>query len=213
MSFQLRILAVDDDPLILTLLEQAFASLGYEVRVADSAAAARKIARDFDPDVAVLDVDLGAGPDGFDLATALKTASPGLAVVFLTNVAEPKLVGKSARTLPAGAGYLLKSQVKETRALAVAIEQVSKGAGKAHRDDLRVSHSMKALSHSQLQVIKLLAAGKSNDEIAQIRGTTVRAVRFILARAFRALGLPEDGGSERRVQAAIEYIRAAGLSR
>jgi DNA-binding NarL/FixJ family response regulator len=210
-DFQLRILAVDDDPLILALLEQVFVSLGYEVKVADSAAGARKIARDFDPDVAVLDVDLGAGPDGFDLATALKTASPGLAIVFLTNVAEPKLVGKSTRALPAGAGYLLKSQIRDAHALASAIEQVSKGAGKAHRDDLRVGHSMKALSHSQLQVIKLLAAGKSNEEIAQIRGTTVRAVRFILVRAFRALGLPEEGGSERRVQAALEYIRAAGL--
>jgi DNA-binding NarL/FixJ family response regulator len=210
-DFQLRILAVDDDPLILTLLEQVFASLGYEVMVANSAASARKIARDFDPDVAVLDVDLGAGPDGFDLATALKTSSPGLAVVFLTNVAEPKLVGKSAKSLPAGAGYLLKSQVRDARALAKVIEQVSKGAGKSHRDDLRLGHSMKALSQSQLQVIKLLAAGKSNEEIAQIRGTTVRAVRFILARAFKALGLPDEGGSERRVQAALEYIRVAGL--
>ena len=109
MNFNLRILTVDDDPLVSTLLKQTLQGMGYEVQVAHSAADASKVAKTFDPDIAIVDVDLGAGPDGFDLATALKTASPALAVVFLTNVSDPRLAGKTARNLPAGAGYLLKS--------------------------------------------------------------------------------------------------------
>ena len=210
-GFELRVLAVDDDPFVSALLEQALKSLGYEVAVAHAASTARKVARVFDPDVAILDVDLGQGPDGFDLATILKTDSPGLAIVFLTNLADPKVVGKTSRALPAGSGYLLKSQVRDSLKLADAIEEVSRGLGSKHREDLQATHSLKQLSRTQLQVVQLVAGGKSNEEIALIRGTTVRAVRFTLTRAFRAIGIDEDGGSERRVKAAIEYIRVAGL--
>jgi len=210
-SFQLRVLAVDDDPFVLALLDQALKSLNYEVAVAYTASAARKVARVFDPDVALLDVDLGPGPDGFDLATVLKTDSPGLAIVFLTNLADPKVVGKTTKALPAGSGYLLKSQLRDSLKLASVIEEVSRGLGSKHREDLQSTHSLKKLSRTQLQVVQLIAAGKSNEEIALIRGTTVRAVRFTLTRAFRAIGIDEDGGSERRVKAAIEYIRVAGM--
>jgi DNA-binding NarL/FixJ family response regulator len=210
-NFNLRILAVDDDPLVSTLLKQTLQGMGYDVETAHSAAEASKVAKVFDPDIAIVDVDLGAGPDGFDLATALKNASPALAVVFLTNVSDPRLAGKTTRNLPAGAGYLLKSKMGDSRELGNAIEEVARGRGKNFRDDLQVSHPLKKLSNSQLEVVRLLANGKSNEEIALIRGTTVRAVRLILVRAFKALGISESGGSERRVQAALEYMKVAGI--
>jgi len=235
-NFNLRILAVDDDPLVSTLLKQTLQAMGYDVETAHSAAEASKVAKSFDPDIAIVDVDLGAGPDGFDLATALKNASPALAVVdlgagpdgfdlatalknaspalavvFLTNVSDPRLAGKTTRNLPAGAGYLLKSKMGDSRELGNAIEEVARGRGKNFRDDLQVSHPLKKLSNSQLEVVRLLANGKSNEEIALIRGTTVRAVRLILVRAFKALGISESGGSERRVQAALEYMKVAGI--
>ena len=97
--------------------------------------------------------------------------------------------------------------------LSSAIDQVSRGKGKQLRDDLTSENSLSGLSRSQLDVIDLLARGMSNEEIAQIRGTTVRAVRLILVRAFKAMGIDEQGGSERRVKAAIEYLKAAGLPR
>jgi DNA-binding NarL/FixJ family response regulator len=99
----------------------------------------------------------------------------------------------------------------DSRELGKAIEEVARGRGKFFRDDLQVAHPLKVLSNSQLEVIRLLAAGKSNEEIALIRGTTVRAVRLILVRAFKALGINEAGGSERRVQAALEYMKVAGI--
>lgn len=211
MNFNLRILAVDDDPLVSTLLQQTLQAMGYEVQVAHSAAEASKEAKAFDPDIAIIDVDLGPGPDGFDLATALKNASPALAVVFLTNVSDPRLAGKTTRNMPAGSGYLLKSKMGDSRELGTAIEEVARGRGKNFRDDLQVSHPLKKLSNSQLDVVRLLATGKSNEEIALIRGTTVRAVRLILVRAFKALGISELGGSERRVQAALQYLKVAGI--
>lgn len=213
MDFTLRILVVDDEPLVTALLKETLKSLGYEVETAGSAAEAKTRAKAFDPDLAILDVDLGSGPDGIDLATSLKHSSPALAIIFLTNVAEPKFAGKSAKNLPNGAAYLHKLRMGDSSLLSSAIDQVSRGKGKQLRDDLTSENALSGLSRSQLDVIDLLARGMSNEEIAQIRGTTVRAVRLILVRAFKAMGIDEQGGSERRVKAAIEYLKAAGLPR
>lgn len=213
MAIGLKILAVDDEPLVLTLLGETLRSQGHEVTTATDAASAKKACSGFDPDLAILDVDLGSGPDGFDLATSLRHASPTLAILFLTNVAEPRLAGKSAKSLPAGYGYLLKSNLGDSNFLNAAIIGVARGAGKQFRENLESGNTLHNLSRSQLQVVQLLAMGKSNEEIAQIRNTTIRAVRLILVRAFKAMGISEQGGPERRVQAAIQYLKATGFSR
>jgi DNA-binding NarL/FixJ family response regulator len=98
----------------------------------------------------------------------------------------------------------------DTATLDEIIKQVSRGRGSEYRDDLIVENPLSELSRSQLDVVRLLAQGKSNEEIAEIRGTTVRAVRMILVRAFQALGINEDAGPEKRVQAAIKYLKTAG---
>jgi len=213
MSIGLKILAVDDEPLVLTLLSETLKAQGHEVVTASDAASAKKVSAGFDPDLAILDVDLGSGPDGFDLATSLRHSSPTLAILFLTNVAEPRLAGKSIKSLPAGYGYLLKSKLGDSRLLSAAIIGVARGAGKQFRDHVDSDVALNKLSRSQLQVIQLLAMGKSNEEIAQIRNTTVRAVRLILVRAFKVMGIQEQGGPERRVQAAIQYLKATGFPR
>lgn len=209
----MKILAVDDEGLVLTLLAETLKAQGYDVQTASDAATARKVASAFDPDLAILDVDLGVGPDGFDLATTLKHSNPALAIIFLTNVAEPRLAGKSPKSLPAGYGYLLKSKLGDSKALTAAIQGVARGGGKNFRDNLATDYPLGGLSRSQLQVIQLLAQGKSNEDIALIRNTTVRAVRLILVRAFKVMGIPEQGGPERRVQAAVEYLKVTGFTR
>lgn len=213
MTFGLKILAVDDEPLVLTLLSETLKAQGYEVTTATDASSAKRACANFDPDLAILDVDLGSGPDGFDLATSLRHSSPTLAIIFLTNVAEPRLAGKSVKNLPAGYGYLLKSKLGDSKLLNAAIVGVARGAGKEFRENIDSGHALGKLSRSQLQVVQLLAMGKSNEEIAQIRNTTIRAVRLILVRAFKVMGISEQGGPERRVQAAIQYLKATGFPR
>jgi DNA-binding NarL/FixJ family response regulator len=210
MEFKLRVLIVDDEPLVRALLTEVIKSLGYEVRSAESAAEARKICQSFDADVAIIDVDLGPGPNGFDLAANLKTLNNAIAVIFLSNLVEPKLAGRSGKDLPTGSAYLVKSKMGDTANLDLVIREVSRGRGNSYRDDLQAQNPLSELSRSQLDVVRLLAQGKSNEEIAEIRGTTVRAVRMILVRAFQALEIDEDAGPEKRVQAALKYLKTTG---
>lgn len=213
MEFKLRVLVVDDEPLVRSLLTEVVKTLGYEVRAAESAADARKICQTFDADVAIIDVDLGPGPNGFDLAATLRALNSAIAIIFLTNLVEPKLAGRSGKDLPSGYAYLVKSRISDTATLNEVIRQVSRGKGGDYRDDLQADNPLSELSRSQLDVIRLLAQGKSNEEIAEIRGTTVRAVRMILVRAFQALGIEEDAGPEKRVQAAIKYLKTTGQAK
>ena len=209
-EFKLRVLIVDDESLVRSLLTEVVKSLGYEVKSADSASNARKVCQSFDADVAIIDVDLGPGPNGFDLATNLRAVNSAIAIIFLTNLVEPKLAGRSGKELPSGFAYLVKSRMGETGVLNEVIRQVSRGKGSDYRDDLNAKNPLSELSRSQLDVVRLVAQGKSNEEIAEIRGTTVRAVRMILVRAFQALGIDEEAGPEKRVQAAIKYLKTAG---
>ena len=210
MEFKLRVLIVDDEPLVRSLLTEVVKSLGYEAKCAESASEARKICQSFDADVAIIDVDLGPGPNGFDLAANLKALNSAIAVIFLSNLVEPKLAGRTGKDLPAGSAYLVKSKMSDTANLDLVIREVSRGKGSNYRDDLQAQNPLSELSRSQLDVVRLLAQGKSNEEIAAIRGTTVRAVRMILVRAFQALGIDEDAGPEKRVQAAIKYLKTTG---
>jgi DNA-binding NarL/FixJ family response regulator len=210
MEFNLKVMVVDDEPLVRGLLSEVLASLGYEVRSASSAAEARTVAKGFDPDVAILDIDLGPGPNGFDLELGLRHTNPQMAIVFLSNIPSSKMVGVSPKSFPKKAAYLIKSNMGDSAALAEAINRASRGDGGSMRDDLEARHELSSLSRSQFEVVELVARGMTNEEIAQVRGTSVRAVRMIVARAYRAMGIDSPRGAG-RVKAALNFLKVAGI--
>lgn len=80
-----RILVVDDNQELLTLLTQLFEDAGYQVVGAGKGRTALELAKQHKPELAVLDVLL---PDmmGFQLADQLKKELPSLSLVFVTGV-------------------------------------------------------------------------------------------------------------------------------
>ena len=84
-----RVLAVDDDPVIQRLLEVNLEMEGYEVRLASDGLQAVDAARDFQPDVILLDVMM-PNMDGWEACATIKQ-DPNLAdtpVVFLSARAQ-----------------------------------------------------------------------------------------------------------------------------
>ncbi len=210
-ALPLRVLVVDDEPLVRGLLGESLTALGHEVALAGGAAEARQRARDLDPDVALVDIDLGPGPDGFDLELSLRRAHPELRTLFLTNLPSPQAAGRRSRDVPPAAAYLHKGRIADSRALDEAIRRVSRGEGATLRDDLDAGGPLAGLSGAQLEVLRLVAAGLSNAEIATRRGTSERAVRMLVGRTFRAVGV-EGTGSADRVRAALALLRGTDPS-
>ena len=89
-----RVLVVDDEPTLADLLVMALGYEGWEVRGTGTGAEAVRIARDFGPDVVVLDVML-PDVDGFEVLRRLRAQRTDVPVLFLTarDAVEDRIAG------------------------------------------------------------------------------------------------------------------------
>lgn len=207
MEFARRILVVDDEPILRTLISERISQAGYEVRNAPDALSAKREMLRFDPDALVVDLDLGDGPSGTELIAALQEINPALGFVLLTNYVPTAQEMKTARNLR----YLSKREVSDISVLLSAIDSVLR-EGDAKVENLEPS-KLSVLTAGQVEVLGLLAIGKSNAEIAQERGVGLRAVEQTIHRIYQALGLTRDSASSSRVHAARIYSSEMGLRR
>lgn len=83
----LRVLVVDDEPELRSLLAEYFGRHGLDVRQASDAAAARQLVEQGAPDMAVLDVNM-PGENGLSLARWLRDQYPRMGILMLTTVSE-----------------------------------------------------------------------------------------------------------------------------
>jgi DNA-binding NarL/FixJ family response regulator len=207
-----RVLVVENETLLRDLLARMLESEGFVVETAESAATAKQLLEKFDPDALVIDIDLGLGPNGFDLADSISRSQEGRAIVFLTNLPDPRFSGTEGRSLAPGAAYLRKSSLMDSTVLLNALNAaLTDRVGVEFRHDLSEGRPLANLSASQLQVLKLVAQGKSNVQIAEARNTSVRAVEALVSRVFSQLDLSQTDEGNLRVEAAIAYIEASGL--
>jgi two-component system, OmpR family, response regulator len=79
---------VEDDPSVRDTVRIALENEGYHVRVEGDGLAVEAAAREFRPDLAVLDVRLPQGPSGLSVATLLRAGDDGLPIIFLTAAAD-----------------------------------------------------------------------------------------------------------------------------
>ncbi len=209
--FVRRLLLVEDQALMRDLLAGAFEQRGFVVRTAATAAEAVRLAGSFDPDGAILDIDLGDGPDGVALAHALLGRLPHLAIVFLTDAADARVA--AAGPLPRGStvAYLGKARITDLERLLAAVEATLTDASPArYRDDQRPDRPLADLSRTQIEVLGLAAAGLSNIAIAEVRATSERSVERVLASAYAVLGIDASPRTNQRVAAVARYLAAGG---
>jgi DNA-binding response OmpR family regulator len=82
-SQRLRVLLVEDDLAVSEAINIAFRSEGFEVRVEADGTSLSMVAEQFHPDIAILDVRLPVGPDGYEMARTLRDKGD-LPVLLLT---------------------------------------------------------------------------------------------------------------------------------
>ena len=206
-----RLLVVEDEPLMASLLAQALTVAGFEVETASDVLEARASVREFDPDGVLLDISLGDGPSGLDLAHVLHMQRPDIAIIVLTKYPDPRIAGVTTNELPPNCGFLRKDMVKDTEYLLEAINTVLTDRPKDVRHDLDPSKPLSQLSPKHLDVLRLMATGYTNEFIAQLKGTSQSTVERWSMEIFRALGIDTKGNVNPRVEAARRFIAAAGV--
>lgn len=191
------------------LIGKTLESAGFKVTTAANAADAKRVHLAIDPDAMVIDIELGPGPDGFDLAAAVLAESPEIAIVFLTNLPDPRLAGKDSKSVPKNAAYLRKSNLVDANELVDALNSVLKSEdASAYRHDLDAKRPLAELSAKQLEVLKQISDGLSNQQIADARGTSVRAVEGMVSRIFEALNIDVQDEGNSRVDAVKKFFIA-----
>lgn len=208
---QRSVLVVEDDALLRELLAVALERHGFSVDTAASASDAKRSFSRGDHDALVLDINLGPGPNGFDLAEVLRQQAPHVAIVFLTNVPDPRFVGRAPEDVPKGVAYLRKSSLGDVDALIVALDSALRGSGiDGLRQDRDPDRPLASLTRKQIAVLSLVAAGKSNAQIAEERGVSVKAIEDTISRAAQALGIDTQDEGNIRVAAARRFLAATG---
>lgn len=204
-----RVGMVEDDPLIRSLISDALSRRDDidMVSISSSGPDLVALAKTRGVDVALLDVHLGSGPSGFDIAQALRRASPGIGIVFLSSVKDPRLLGYAPATLPKGARYVLKSELSDVSRLAETIIDTANDS--FHADEELPSIPF---THTQIEILRLVASGYSNQAIATERVVTERAVEAAITRLADHLGLKETPGVNQRVHIAAMFFRQMGWS-
>ena len=204
----IRVLIADDHEIVRQGLVSVFKDSGITVvGEATDAAEAVKLARKLRPAVVTLDVRLGSG-DGLDAVKTIREASPDTRIVILSSFDSPTYI---ARAVSAGAcDYVLKTATR--RELIEAVTKAASGtpparsgefrrivgsmANKTVPDDLDVP-----LTPRETQVLRLVAMGLSNQEIADSLDISIETVKEHVQNLLRKLSLGD------RTQAAVWAIR------
>ena len=126
-------------------------------------------------------------------------------MVFLTNLPDPRFGNKDPKQVKNNQAYLRKGAIQTGQELVDAIEAVLKDeVTKEFRHDLASNRPFAALSRRQVETLQMLSDGKTNQQIAAMRGTTIRAVESMLTRIFELIGIDPKNGNP-RVEAAAKY--------
>lgn len=201
-----RVLLVEDDSFSRTLLSNLLSSEQLAATSVSSAKAALELLATESFQVALLDIDLGPGPTGIDLAHAMRERQPSLGIVFLTSFIDHRLSKAGDLRLPQGARYLTKGELEDGGRLIAAVLS-------AALEPLSQPSPTKAkvpLSSHQLAVLRLVAAGLTNAEIARQLGVSQKGVEHVISRMLIKLQVPKDEKLNPRVLLTQAYADLSG---
>lgn len=189
-----EVLVVEDEQFTRTMLNVTLQALGCGVvGLCSTAEEAVTAVSRASVDVALLDLDLGPGPSGIDIAHALRGINPGIGIVMLTTFTDPRLHDPQERPLPQGARYVVKTQLDDPEILRSVIIDTRQNPLK---EVPRVADGM-SLTSLQVEVLRLVAMGLSNTEIATAQGVTDKAIERTVQRITEALGVSDQSGNKR----------------
>jgi DNA-binding NarL/FixJ family response regulator len=172
--------------------------------------------RSYAPDVAIVDVRMPPTQtdEGLRAAVEIRSRYPDVGVLVLSQYVDVGVAMQLLLENPEGVGYLLKDRVGDVDAFAEGVRTV--GRGGSILDPMVVSRlvgrrrdgdPIETLTDREREVLELMAAGRSNQGIAERLAISERAVQKHITSIFQKLGLATNDDDHRRVLAVRAFLR------
>jgi DNA-binding NarL/FixJ family response regulator len=214
----MRVVVADDVMLMRVGIARLLADAGIEIvgEAADAAQLLRQVAGS-QPDVAIVDIRMPPThtDEGLVAAREIRTRHPEVGVLVLSQFLSPSYGVQLLEDHPGRTGYLLKERVSDIAVLVDALQRIVEG--ECVLDPTIVSrlvarsrqqHSLAELTGRELEVLALMAEGRSNAAIAERLVVTHRTVEAHVRQILSKLDLHESSDNHRRVLAVLAYLRS-----
>jgi DNA-binding NarL/FixJ family response regulator len=212
------VVIADDSLLIREGLAHLLRRAGLEI--VGTAADARGLHREVTlnrPDAALIDIKMPPdfSDEGIRAAHQIRRTRPDMGVLVLSQYVESEWALRLIRNEPDHLGYLLKDRIDDPVVLLDAIRRVV--AGECVIDVSIVDVLLRRprepgpldnLTARELEVLALMAEGRSNIAIADRLGLSIKTLEAHIRRILQRLGLEESPEDHRRVLAVLQYLRS-----
>jgi DNA-binding NarL/FixJ family response regulator len=213
-----RIVIADDSMILREGLARLFTEAGFDVIATfpDAVSLISEVHR-LSPDLVVLDVRMPPTftDEGVRAAVQLRTGNPDLSVLLLSQYAEVDYATELFSTGRSGAGYLLKDRVASIDELREAVVRIVGGGTVIDESIVQQLFSRKrdplaTLSAREVEVLSLMAEGRTNSSIASLTHLSVGSIEKYSTTIFTKLQLDTDNDAHRRVLAVLAWLNQSG---
>ncbi|MEO7123048.1 MAG: response regulator transcription factor [Lacisediminihabitans sp.] len=216
-----RIVLAEDSALLREGLIRLLHEAGHEVVAsydnADHLIAELEKTR---PGLAILDIRMPPTfrDEGVRAGIQIKKTHPTIGVLLLSQYAETEYARDLMEPGIGGVGYLLKDRVSSLTELQESIARIVSGGtvidDEIVRDLLTRRHDpLEALSPRERDVLSLMAAGHTNQVIAERLHLAIGSIEKHSTSIFSKLGLDDAGSTHRRVLAVLTWLQHESSAR
>jgi DNA-binding NarL/FixJ family response regulator len=214
----MRLVIAEDSVLLREGLTRVLAEAGHQVvaSVADPEEFLRAVEA-HQPDAVVVDVRMPPTftDEGLRAALVVRSTWPGVAVLVLSQYVEERYAVELLSGRPQGVGYLLKDRVADLAEFLDALDRVAANGSALDPEVVaqllaRSHHPLGSLTSRELDVLALMAEGRSNAAIAAQLVVSDGAVEKHINSIFAKLGLAPADRDHRRVLAVLRYLGVDG---
>jgi len=214
----MRVVIAEDQVLLREGIARLLTDAGLEVvaQVADGESLLRAV-EEHRPDVVVCDVRMPPTftDEGIKAALVIRGQWPGVAVLVLSHYVEERYAVDLVASDTRGVGYLLKDRVADVHDFIEAVRRVGEGGTALDPEVVsqllvrsRQRDPLERLTARELEVLRLMAEGRTNSAIAAALFIGDGSVEKHVSSIFAKLGLMPADTDHRRVLAVLRYLES-----
>jgi DNA-binding NarL/FixJ family response regulator len=163
------------------------------------------------PEVVVLDLDLGDGPNGYELALIMRQINPELGIVFYSSFNDERFIIKRNSQKLNKYVFLRKNQIINDDAIYEAIKQaLEKITDNSKYSNQEIAKYYENFNEREIELMNYVASGFSNKKIASLFKIEIKSCENAISRLAKKLNLPQEDSTNQRILITRKYLEFCG---